>query len=385
MKITLSVLFFVFSLPPLLCSRDGGEVDARRTTIAAERLLERLVHYQPNIRQPGIYPLNALLDGKSVEVRETDSILTFVGIQLIPDVIKKEYNKLYFDFAERYWLELLLFCDNNADVSKKLKEDNVDIQVDGNLYDLSFPTIGKIINSLEANQVSISETDSLCRVSWKDHNGKTIVLQFRKRIEQVLGMNKRELEYHFYANLNAYPQPDTTQPDTTNFSSLLFDSESGIFVKKGETYQIREMISDQYWQKTNDGRFQLLFDRSYIPETISNLFTNGQYIENEIILNLEQRYYTSKTMHYECRINKLASFMKNENNNIYVGIDKVESDKITGVVIYENRDYKYNHALYFSAPYSIFEHRTGYIDATIYTYIPMHNVQNLFDNRKQTK
>ena len=349
------------------------------TTICAGRLLERLEQYQPDIRQPGVYPIPALLDGKSVEVREADSVIVFVGIRLIPDVIKKEYNKLYFDFVERYWLELLLTCHNHTEAFEKLKEDHVDLWIDGNFFRLTSPTIRELINSLVVDQVKINESDSLYQVGWKNRAGKDIALQFRKRIGQVLGMDKRELEYYFFSGLSAYQPPAHVQPELVDASSLVPGNMPDVFVQKGETYLIREMTSNRYWKKTDDDRFDLLFDWTYIPESVSNLFINGPGIENDIIMKMKQRYYTSKTLHYECSLSTLTSFMKDENNHIYVGIDEMGSDKITGVVVYENRDYKYNHALYFSAPYAIFEQRAGYIDATIYTYIPMHNVQTLFD------
>jgi hypothetical protein len=258
-------------------------------------------------------------------------------------------------------------------------EDRVDLWINEDYYGVSSPSIKELINSLANDQITINETDSLYCVKWKNQEGKDVAMQFRKRIEQIIGMDKRELEYHFFTGLNAYQPPETAPFERMNSSLLVPGSVPGIFIKKGETYLLSEMMSDQYWKAGDDDQFELLFDWLYIPESICNLFTNGQHIKNDIVLNMRQKYYTSMEKQYECSLSKLASFMKHENNNIYVGIDKIDSDKITGVVIYENRDYKYNHALFFTAPYTIFEHRTGYIDATIYTYIPTHNVKTLYD------
>jgi len=71
--------------------------------------------------------------------------------------------------------------------------------------------------------------------------------------------------------------------------------------------------------------------------------------------------------------------MNAEKNHGYVGIDKINTEDLTGVVIFENQDFMYNHAVYFKCPVSVIEDSRGVIDLTIYTYIPTHNIETIYD------
>ncbi len=356
------------------------------STACAGYVLDKLKPYGLDKRASGIYPMKNLMDDKLMEVRTINSAVIFVGIRLFPRKEGKERNELYFDFAERYWLELLL-CKDNFEALSKLKDDKVALFVDGNIFNLSSPSVKSLLSSAPTDEILFGNSDSLYYVGWKNVAGQEIALQFRKRIDLILGMDKRELEYFFFTHLNTYRVPAKAKAESPNSSTLGPSAMPNIFVRKGATYLIPEMMSDQYWRKNKDGSMSLLFDEDYIPESITNLFTGDGNIDTDVKVRVNQRYYTSETQKYECDLSKFCSFMHDEKNIVYVGIDALKDDRVTGVVIYENKDYRYNHGLYFSAPYTVFKDRKGYIDATLYTYIPTHNVQTIYgtDDNKPKK
>ena len=357
----------------LFCSIPSQAIDY---TVCTKEIADKLKSYGLDCNEAGIYPMKGLMDGKNMEVKTMNGIISSIGVQLIaPEFKNKDFTPV-FDFVERYWLELLL-CKDELEIQKKLKEDDVDLQLDGALYNVSFPSIKKLLSSIQPEHLSISKTTSMYAITWKTTDEKELSLAFRKRIGFILGMDKRELETYFLYQLqnNVPIKSEPLSPVLDNVSKSMM---SDIYIEKGATYLIPEMTSDRYWKKGNDA-YTLLYDVNHIPESASNLFTGGYAIPNTIQIAIDQRYYTSETQTYTCSLNQFLHFMNAEKNHGYVGIDKINTEDLTGVVIFENQDFMYNHAVYFKCPVSVIEDSRGVIDLTIYTYIPTHNIETIYD------
>jgi len=219
-------------------------------TVCTKEISGKLKSYGLDHIEAGLYPMKGLIDGKNMEVKTINGLISTIGVHLISPEFKKTDFPPVFDFIERYWLELLL-CKDELEILQKLKEDDVDLQLNGARYNVSFPSIKHLILSIQPEYISLSKTTSMYAITWKTTDEKEISLAFRKRIGFILGMDKRELEmYFFYQLQNNFSVP--LDPLSPVLDSISKSVTSDLFIEKGATYLIPEMKSDRYWKKGNE-------------------------------------------------------------------------------------------------------------------------------------
>lgn len=88
-------------------------------------------------------------------------------------------------------------------------------------------------------------------------------------------------------------------------------------------------------------------------------------------------------MSYTEPLAKVMDFYISQGCKLYTGIRKYDKSTIEGVVIAVNTELGYQHLLNFSLQKDLFENPKGQqVKMKVYSYIPIHNVSSMFDDKK---
>lgn len=270
-------------------------------------------------------------------------------------------------FVEKYLSQLQAMGNTN-----KAKE-----KMANDMFTIEYGSIASILLLHDSLDVRIErEKDRRYYITWTKNKQKIMSVSFPIQYELILGVRKTEIENLLKERLLLYkPQPITGKvvPE-----SLTTTSQKNFFIEKNGFYQIEAMRADHYYIKSGT-ECTLLADKDYPIETLSNLMTTGQ-VKNNIQLNIIQRKYGNKQDTIPIPINQWISFCKEEGCIPYCGIEEYDGNSIRATVIMENKTLGYIHLLFFQFPAGMLSSLKGTVGATLYTYIPVHNLNNLFDD-----
>ncbi len=297
--------------------------------------------------------------------------VTHIGVPLFPSVRKEGTLTMLFNFTERYMLELLLL-NNQQERRDKMKEDQT-LFGTGSLSAL-FP----LKDSL---QISVStDKQNRHRIEWKQEEPTLFSFSFPAQYELILGMDKPELEERLPEELKSTLIPTDIEitPDPEQLSAT---PQKEYYIHKGNNYQIAALSSDLYYKK-EESNFRLLNDPVLHPgETLANIMLSVA-AQEDYILEIEQVKYGNKKEHYSLSLKQWITYNLRSGGELYFGLESLSKESLTATVIMENRLLGYNHLLHFQIMMPDLEAGKGNIPAVLHTYIPIHNISDLFYENK---
>lgn len=321
--------------------------------------------------------LSAICPGKKANVRMQDSILMDMGIILFHKDMDRSYIAPVYDFIERFFLSLLV-KKSKAEQLYLLREDFVTLKVNGKDFASSRQTVPLILQLIQpGSPFTLSSDSSGFRAAWLIDNGNTeIELTFPKQYDLILGKDKKELVRSFKTALSEFTyasQPETINPD-------LFKPVAGrnIYESIRDTYVIPQVRTGEYIYKKGN-TYAYLFNERMGQESLLNAFIHADNMDNKNSVQLSLKgYQFSET--FLCPLAKLCAYMKHHGCVGYMGLETENSEEFTGTVFYVNRDLMYKHLLYFTFPKEAFKNPQIPIVTTIYPYIPINNIENLYED-----
>lgn len=282
--------------------------------------------------------------------------------------LKKSPDAPLCAFAERYLHELSNSRPEEA--RKKMDADKFAIEY-GN------PAIIPFLDASKDVRIAI-RNDKRCFITWWDKEDELLSISFPIQYELILGLNKIEIENRLKDKLLHFST--TFIPEPVKEEDLIPAGPSNFFIATPGFYQVENMRSDQYYIK-EENRVRLLDDTGYPLETLSNLMTSG-LMDYNIKVNITQKKYNNKQEHILIPLNQWTSACLSEGCIPYFGIEYYDEHIVRATVIMENRRLGYIHIFFFTFPLQLLQKKSGRIDATLYAYIPVHNLNNLFDDYK---
>lgn len=302
----------------------------------------------------------------------TNGEVCHLGFSLFSDSLKKHaLTKPLYDFQERLFLEV--FLQNDETKARKLLQE---YKVQWTDYSLALGA-GTFFKSLESSLSFISQAseymmtkDSLTWTSsWQDDKSN-FVLRFPANFELITGMDKKEAEIWFSKQLQNFQCREMfVRPLADRLGNLQQLNRSN-YVLRGNELFTKGMNSNIY--------FQILYDRNFPEESISNLFNYpDQQRAKGLDLQIQQVAYGGDSLTYRIKLFDFQCFI-GDDYEVFTGIEKC-TDKFTEFsVIYKSKWYNHYHLLYVkTTPKTLFD-KTEPLKAVFYTFIPNHNIKNLY-------
>lgn len=293
-----------------------------------------------------------------------------IGLALFPEEMRKLVPSPIYDFLERNLLERQL-PNLDGELQHKLKGEHLTFVV-GN---------ANTVFSFNGNEQFSEEHVDLkkYRVTWTRNDHEVLKISFDMDIELLSGCNAIELEEQFLRRLKRYTS--TELPDDID----LFPTSGNSFVAQGDSFLIREMRNDLYFERDTKGWH--LFDN---PETPSKMLPNlmlSTHFSACTMLDLTIDKYGYGTDKTTVSYKKLLSMAIEDGCMPYFGIKERKDDgSYTGTVMLVNRRGGYVHMLSTLIPAETINNRgDGILSGRLYVYIPMHNVSDHFFQQNKNK
>lgn len=282
-------------------------------------------------------------------------MVTHLGLPLFVENSEYPYSYI-FRFIERFTLYAKLLPPTER---RHLLSDNK-VQMD----------LEKVAAVDSATDFSLNSDETTFYAVWPNCK-----MSFPKDFHLIMGLNKKESDLFFQQRLMDYCNSHEKQ--TIKRIPIAMPTDSLSFqVEKGEYYIIREMNSNRYFLNIGNGKRLPVFGDKYASESVSNMFQ--QLVNADFTIHITQNLYNYKRVEYSLPLSTFTNFCASDGCQTYVGIEEEDVDKVKAVVVYHNDFFAYNHLLYIEVERKVLSDQSGEINGTLYSYIPTHNLKNLF-------
>lgn len=303
------------------------------------------------------------LDRKLVVRSNRYGEIDHIGLALFPKEMVRLYPSPIYDFLERNLLERHL-PNLDGEIQYKLKNEH-----------LTF-VIGDINTVLSFNGDELFTEEhvdlKICRATWTRDGYNVLKISFDMDIEMLSGCNAIELEEQFLRRLKRHQFIEL--PNDIE----IFPDFGNVFVAQGDSFLIREMRNDLYFECDSTGWH--LSDNPEVALTmLPNLMLSTQFKANPM-LDLTVDKYGYETEKIIVSYKNLLNMAIEDGCTPYFGIKERKNDNsYTGTLILVNRRGGYIHMLSTVIPAETMNNRgNGSILGRLHVYIPMHNVSERF-------
>ena len=157
-------------------------------------------------------------------------------------------------------------------------------------------------------------------------------------------------------------------------------AEEGLYVVKGDTFQVRSISSDYYvvkkdgqWTPVNDGRYPL--------ETMVNLMLD-RLANNQHQLELRHHQYGGNIPRIIIPMQRLYDLLA-RNMQLYCSVTHIDKDKMRAVLVFHQERLDFIHMLELKTdPKKLIDPQST-IAADLYTNIPQGNLKNIYGEKPQ--
>lgn len=168
-----------------------------------------------------------------------------------------------------------------------------------------------------------------------------------------------------------YHEPLLVQADR-----LAETSAKGVYLMRGESFQVPSICSDCYLQKGADGQWQPVCDARYPMETAVNLLLNRLH-DNGHRLALTHHQYGGKrqkaTIPMQCLYDMLGRNMR-----MYCSVTRIDTQSMDAVLVFHHPGRNFIHMLQMRMATGKVHDNSYTIEADLYTNIPQNNLGSMF-------
>ena len=353
-----------------------------RIEIKTPERIARMIDNMPvkNIPLNGQFQCTELSNTLLFYTEADNGVIVQLGARLFSDGVRKAYDPVIISFVERLWAELLL-RKTTASQSGLLKEYGVRIVLGG--YPLgsgSFKQLSQaldVINSI--NSLSITTGGNEIDMFMRDKTGTTLHIYIPASRDLLFPYDKKEHEEKFIKELTStgllYRQ---SLPETTDFRH----TENGILAVGGECYMIDSLSNDVFY---NNDKHILWDIKSYPEESMRNILMGAANTSrlNGVVLDITPHTYNREIKSFRIQMNKFMGYIQQQGFRFYTGAMGRNGDKCQCLLAMYHPVYNYLHILSVSfIPSELESVNEKVIKADLSTFIPQHNIKNLFQEKK---
>ena len=289
--------------------------------------------------------------------------ITTIGYQLFTNEMKEMAKTPILNFLERYFL-LLDYPAPDRPSERKMREDRFRFET-GSISVV--PTL-KVHDNFTYNY-----ENNRYIATWLRENEPVLSVSFPAEHELISGENKIEAEDHVEADILC---TKVTGSVPVNKESLTKTVQKDYFIKPGSTY-LRNLLSSDLYYMEKKGKLTLVSDISHPLESTANMLlsTDNDY---SCTLKVKQVLYGYKKKFFDVPLKQWIAYCQKNGCELYYGVESIDETVVKATVIAVNTAENYNHVLFVNVPLTAIETGSGDIEAHLETFIPMHNVMNLF-------
>ena len=370
----LKYIFILLTFTAALSAQNGIEI---KTPERIARMLESMP--VGNIPQAGQFQCSELSSTLMFYTEAEAGVTIQLGARLFSTALRKEYDPVIISFIERLWVELLL-RKTTASQSSLLKEYGVRIVLGG--YPLgsgSFKQLSQaldVINSLAS--FSITTGGNEIDVFMKDQAGTTLHIYIPASRDLLFQYDKKEHEERFIRDITEstvyYKQnvPELIDPTLT---------ANGLIATGGECYMIDSLRNDVFWTKNN----KILWDaKSFPEESMRNILMGAAETGclAGMFLDVTPHTYNKEIKKFKIQLNLFLGYIQQQGFRLYTGNMGRNGDKCQCLLAMYHPVYNYLHLLSVSfTPAQLESAGETVIKADLSTFIPQHNIKNLFQEK----
>jgi hypothetical protein len=290
--------------------------------------------------------------------------------------VKNLAGKPVCNFLERMFLELFL-QKTETEMKKLLDEYKITLNLPLRNNTFRNTLSYALTYTLQEASEYIITKDSLTWTCLWNSDNERFSPNFPANYDLILGLDKKEAEEQIIKQLQNFHCSNAALIPMTIDLENLKPLNSKIYVLEGVRLFIKNMNTNLYFKKNETEEFDLIFDRNFPEESISNLFMHPDKKSAGIKMQITQRIYGNLTQKYELNLSDLLCFMKDD-YDIYAGIEKCTAQEVELTVIFRSKYFNCYQMLYVQASPENFFDKKGTLKTTFYTYIPNQNIKNLY-------
>lgn len=297
------------------------------------------------------YPLLVEWEGTSIR---------HIGFDLLGANFRAE-EPVISRFVERYLLELTSLYSEEERKSIQ-RSDGVTLRGD---FRNIWPEGGEkmvIAYNIHGNESGVLSVSSSGR------SDRVFEISFPLKTELLLGMDKPELEAFFIKEVMSF-RKKTQERIPDNLSRIdenLYVSENGFFESKAiqntSFFRKRQFTYHPVWESESPTESVM---------TLLTSYTGGRQFQ----VHLLQNGYGYSSTKVDIPLEQLLGYCMESGCTPYVGIESNGKDLIVATLFMVNLHLGYCHTFKFSIRKDLLASKVGAMDATAYTFTPIHNIK----------
>ncbi len=365
MKKTIKLL--LLCLTAILIPRGGHSAGVGYRLPEMRHLLKAL-HIQEDSLHDGLNFFS--VEDRRVYVAVKNDKIADMGYVVFPAELKAAANTPILNFLERYFL--LLDHPQPDHTSQKMLQENRFRFLAGNSATVS--------HLLPTDEFSYRRNDRLYEATWRRDGSVIFSVSFPAEHQLISGEDKITAEKNFEEDALSASVP--TVPEVKE-SLLTPTIQKDLYILKGGTYLDDKLSSDLFYHRQG-GAFRLLSTINHPMESTANMMIGTSY-DAPYTLKVTQVLYGFKKKSFDLPLCNWLAFCRNSGCTLYYGVESVGEQYVKATVLAVNDAENYNHLLFVNIPFSAIEQGKGDIEANLETFIPMHNVLNIFAKYHKTR
>ena len=192
--------------------------------------------------------------------------------------------------------------------------------------------------------------------------------------------DKAEADRIVYQMLTSGNQTENWHPGLVILNSQLEETaEKGIFIVKGDSFQIKSLRSDFYVQKKGNDWIPLN-DPRFPMETMVNLLLN-RIADNRHRLDILHHQYGG---HKPRIILPMQDFfdLLSRNMRLYCSVNFIDKNEMRAILVFHQQHFNFIHLLELKVKTGMLTDPISTVSGDLYTNIPQDNINNLFREGK---
>lgn len=311
-------------------------------------------------------PLNVFVDNGTV---------THIGYVLFSDGQRKALNSPVYNFLERYVLAADLPLERQKSVSKQLAEDEI------NFMEGNFSSLSKLIGDTTLNLTIENLNEKRYKVGWYKKEALFCSIDFPIGYDLLHGTEIVENERRIAEDIQHAPLL-SVEPLSVKRELLLSTWQPNYFILPGESYYTDQLSTNRYYEKQNDGTFQLIFNRKYPQESLANLLTTLE-LKNSFQVHVRLKKYDFKEDNFKISLAQFMSFFMRQGCVPYFGVISYEETTLVCELVMRKPDEGYCHIMKVTFNVEQLLDKGGEIAVRLNSFIPTSKIKNLFEDLKK--
>lgn len=363
----------LLALIPVVRAQDGIEI---KTPERIARMLESMPI--SNIPQSGQFQCTELSNTILFYTEAKDGVTVQLGARLFSPGVRGAYDPVIISFVERLWVELLL-RKTTASQASLLKEYGVRIVLGG--YPLgsgSFRQLGQALDVINAiNSLTLTTGGNEIDLFIRDAADNSLHIYIPANRDLLFPYDKKEHEERLIrdilTNTTGYKQ---TLPESTE----LIKADNGLLVTGGECYMIDSLRNDIFFG--NDRR--IVFSSAYPDESMRNLMmgaVDAQKVQG-FYLEITPHTYNRDIKPFKTSMSGFLGYVQQQGFRFFTGSVGRDGEHCQCLLVMYHPVYNYLHMLSVRfTPDQLEQTSDRVIKADLSTFIPQHNIKNLFQEK----